>query len=397
MLDRIINVFTSLRLTVVCLAMALVLVFAGTLAQVDLGLYQTQERYFHSLFVTWSPEGASWKIPVWPGGYLLGTLLLINLIAAHLKRFKFTKGKVGIFMIHAGLILLLVGQFFTEAFQVETFMRLEEGHAKNFTESGRKHELALVDVTDPNHDKVIVIPETFLVNQAEISHPELPFILRVKEFLPNSIPELRGEPASQIQGVGQKLQFENRPVTHALDDENKPAAIIEILAGQQSVGQWSVSTWLTKFPWVGEVRRVFGRKLGSLLSQPQTFTHEGRTWQVALRPVRYYKPFTIQLLDFTHDRYKGTEIPKNFSSRIRLVDPRNNENREVLIYMNNPLRYNGETYYQGGFEPGDTVSILQVVSNPSWLAPYISVTLVGLGLTIQFLSHLIAFAKRRSS
>ena len=74
LLDRIISFFTSLRLTVFCLACALVLVFAGTLAQIQLGLYVTQERYFHSLFVFWTPAGTNWKIPVWPGGYLLGAI-----------------------------------------------------------------------------------------------------------------------------------------------------------------------------------------------------------------------------------------------------------------------------------------------------------------------------------
>ena len=79
-----------------------------------------------------------------------------------------------------------------------------------------------------------------------------------------------------------------------------------------------------------------------------------------MRPVRYYKNYSVTLMDFSHKRYKGTDIPKDFSSRIRLRNPQTAEDREVLIYMNNPLRYAGETYYQGGFEPG-TVSILQVV------------------------------------
>ena len=116
-----------------------------------------------------------------------------------------------------------------------------------------------------------------------------------------------------------------------------------------------------------------------------------------MRPIRYYKGFTIQLLDFTHDRYLGTEIPKNFSSRVRLKNAESGEDREVLIYMNNPLRYGGETYYQGGFEPGDTVSILQVVRNPSWLTPYIACVLVSLGLVVQFMYHLVGFAKKRSA
>jgi hypothetical protein len=64
--------------------------------------------------------------------------------------------------------------------------------------------------------------------------------------------------------------------------------------------------------------------------------------------------------------------------------------------MNKPLRFHGETFYQASFEPGDKVTILQVVRNPASLAPYIACSLVALGLVTQFLMHLFAFARRRA-
>lgn len=400
LLDRFFNVLTSLRLTVLCLACALVLVFAGTLAQVQLGLYVTQERYFHSIFVFWTPQGTSWKIPVWPGGYLIGGVLLANLIAAHIKRFKFTWKKSGIFLTHAGLILLFIGQFLTESFQIESFMRLEEGETKTYTENARQNELAIVDVSDPQQDRVTVIPESYLASKGEIKAEGLPFTVRVKEYYQNSAPapamsSVAGsaQTIQASQGVGQRLRFQPRETTARLDDENVPAALVEVVAPSGSLGTWTVSNWLTKYP--GDLRRILGNQANNVLSLPQEFTHDNKTYRVAFRPVRYYKPYSITLLDFTHKRYKGTEIPKDFSSRVRVRNPAENEDREVLIYMNNPLRYAGETYYQGGFEPGDTVSILQVVRNPAWLTPYFSCTLVGIGLTVQFLMHLVGFAKKQ--
>src|SRR6266536_2805412 len=65
------KIFSSLRLTVVCLCLAVLLVFVGTLAQKELGNYAVQKHFFQSLFVVWSPVGTPWKIPL-PGGYLLG-------------------------------------------------------------------------------------------------------------------------------------------------------------------------------------------------------------------------------------------------------------------------------------------------------------------------------------
>ena len=76
------------------------------------------------------------------------------------------------------------------------------------------------------------------------------------------------------------------------------------------------------------------------------------------------------------------------------------ENREVDIYMNNPLRYAGLTYYQhqmGRLESTDGVpySVLQVVHNPGWLTPYAGCFVVALGMVVQFLMHLVGFLNRR--
>jgi hypothetical protein len=379
MIDPLFKFFSSLRLTVACFSLALVLVFVGTLAQVQIGLYMAQEQYFRSLFVYWSPQGSDFKIPVWPGGYLLGGVLLINLIAAHIKRFSWSRKKTGIFLIHSGLILLFIGQFLTEVLQVESHLRLEEGETKNYSESDRKSELAIIDVTDPQEDKVFAIHEKLLAKKGEIQHPELPFRIRVKEYYPNSRLHNRAADATNsppaTHGFGPRIELMEVPLATAMNERSIPTTIFEVVTPQGSMGTWLVS---------------------NMIDDPQSFVYQGRTYQVSSRWIRYYKPFSMHLIEFTHDRYKGTEIPKNFSSHLQLNNPSTGEDREVLIYMNNPLRYGGETFYQGGFEPGDTVSILQVVRNPAWLTPYVSVTLVGVGLLVQFLSHLISFIKRRT-
>ena len=88
--------------------LALVLVFWGTLAQVNLGLYKAQNEFFRSFLIYWQPAGSGLKIPVFPGGYLVGGVLVLNLIASQIRRFSFTASKAGLWMVHVGLILLLV-------------------------------------------------------------------------------------------------------------------------------------------------------------------------------------------------------------------------------------------------------------------------------------------------
>lgn len=401
MMRRLLSVLTSLRLTVVCLVAALLLVFIGTLAQVEIGLYDVQSNFFRSFFVYWSPAGSHWKIPVFPGGWLIGLVLLINLLAAHIQRFKFTPKKFGIILIHAGLIFLLAGQFLTELFQRESTMRIEPGQTRNYTEAPRKNELAVIDVTDPKNDTVTVIPESYLAKGGDIQAPALPFKLRVEKYYLNSLPagpmSGGGEKLRADNGLGSKLLFS--PTNHAtgMNSEDNPAALIQVLTDKGPIGDWTVSTWMTRYPEFENLQGMLGGILGDdTVNEPQTFTYAGRKWQIALRPVRYYEPYNITLQAFHHDVYAGTDVPKNFSSKIHLNDPTTGEDRDVLIYMNNPLRYRGETFYQASFEPGDRGTILQVVRNPASVTPYVACLLVALGLVTQFLMHLIGFARKRA-
>ena len=382
MLDRIVRALTSLRLTVALLCAGLVLVFVGTLAQVHEGLYQAQTRYFKSWFV-WKPTigDSTWPILL-PGGYLIGTLLLANLLAAHAARFNLTKKKIGILLIHFGVILLLVGQLLTDAFSTESAMRLAEGESRNYSQDFRANELVVIDSTDPQHDEVVSIPERLVATRKEIRDEKLPFALRVLNYWPNAAllrdPASSSVPVPATSGVGKGLHLVPLAPTASTEERDLPSAVVEPVTPHGSLGAWLVSC-----------------ELGAR----QEFRYRDRTYQLALRFKRYYKPFSLQLLEFTHERYRGTDTPKNFASRVRIRRPDSGEDRETLIYMNNPLRYNGETYYQAGFDPKNDsrvhkVTILQVVRNPGWLTPYFSCALVFLGLLVQFLTHLIGFATK---
>jgi len=400
MIDCFINFFSSLRLTVVCLALALIVVFVGTMAQVHLGLYAVQQQYFHSFFIYWVPAGTNWKIPVLPGGWLVGWLLLVNLFAAHIKRFQFSRKKIGILLVHAGLIFLLIGQFCTEIVSVESTMRLEIGETKNYAEDNRKNELVVIDTTNPDRDDVFAIPQSTLEKGGDIHVARLPFTISVKKFLANSLPagpmSGDGEKIKAGNGIGQRLFFTAAPAVTRMDDENKPAALVGITSDKGPIGTWTVSTWMTRHPWSSVLQEQVGGLLNTDVELPQGFSCNGHTYQLALRAVRYYQPYSITLLEFKHDVYAGTDIPKNFSSKIHLKDPSRGEDRDVLIYMNSPLRYRGEAYYQASFEPGDRVSILQVVRNPASSTPYLACGLIGIGLVIQFLTHLFGFSRKQA-
>src|SRR5712671_6030722 len=138
MLERLYKIFTSLKLTVVLLALGLVLVFWGTLAQVHRGLYDVQNEFFRSFFIYWQPAGSAARIPIFPGGYLVGGLLLINLFSAHLRYYQPGAKKIGIALIHLGVVMLLVGQFLTDLLSSESAMHIRRGETKNYSESDRR-------------------------------------------------------------------------------------------------------------------------------------------------------------------------------------------------------------------------------------------------------------------
>jgi ResB-like family len=378
MLRKIIDLATSLKLTIICLAAGMVLIFSGTLAQVHLGIHEAQQRYFQSWLVWWPAEGNGFRLPIFPGGHLIGAVLLVNLIAAHVKRFRWSWRKFGIHLTHAGLIIMLAGGLFTDLFAVESHMQLSRGDTKNYSEDQRHMELAVIDTTDNDLDQVTAIPESLLKTNRTIDHWSLPFRIAVKNFYPNASLKMSGDTTARPiadHGPGAMIAVQPLPRTTAQDERDVPAAAIEILPKDGgSLGTWLVSDGL---------------------GAPQTFSCGGRTWMIAMRTARYYKPYSVTLQKFTHEKYAGTEIPKNFASKVTLIDPERNVNRDVLIYMNHPLRYRGETFYQAGFQQDDRATILQVVHNPSFLAPYVACVIVAAGLLWQFGFHLVGFARQK--
>jgi hypothetical protein len=394
---RVLYAVASLRVTVVLFVLSLVLVFVGTLAQVDASNHVVVRQYFRSLYV-WVPWqllvhfgqvffGLSENLSVggafpFPGGWLLGGLLLVNLLAAHLVRFRLGWKRSGILLIHSGLVLMMLGELVTGLLAVEGQMTIVQGGTSSYLEDPDKVELALVDASDPKVDDVVAVPGSMLREGATVRHDGLPFAVRVDKYMTNSRlgegPPAGANPATA--GAGLTSWAEELPPGTGTDTDNKsdaPSAYVTLLdkAGGGPLGTYLLSAWL----------------------RPQQVTVGGKTYQVDLRRTRMYKPYTVQLLKFDHKVYMGTSTPKDFRSTVLLTDPTRGEERRAEIYMNHPLRYQGETFYQQSFLKGDQGTVLQVVQNPGWLMPYLSCAVVCLGMAVHFGIHLYGFLQRRAA
>src|SRR5512138_1923048 len=149
---KIWELLSSLSLTIACLALLMVLVVACTLAQVRLGTFGAVNLYMRSWFY-WMDLGA-WRIPIFPAGAAVGLVLLVNLVAVQIRRLQFSWAKSGLWIVHAGLILLFVGEFVTAGYQTDAQLAIEQGQTLNYVDVPREMELALVDTSDPSVDDV---------------------------------------------------------------------------------------------------------------------------------------------------------------------------------------------------------------------------------------------------
>jgi len=408
-MKKIVAFFTSLKLTVVLLAFAIILVFIGTLAQADEGLYGAQAHYFKQ----WIVIGANMfghKIPLLlPGGYLIGTLLLVNLVVSHIYRFQLTPRKIGIQLAHAGVIVLLVGQLSTDMLSRELQMHFTEGETRSYSDSASDYELVFL-----SGDTVTTIPEKLLRAGNGLEITNLPFDIIVKTNWHNSdvnfrAPMVQNGPPLAPNGIAANFDFFKKEDVKTTDERNIPTALLEFRTPAGSLGDWVVSDWAGDPALVAAVRDGYAQmggmaqKIATELVAPQSIVVDGKRYTFTMRPARVRHPFSITLLKATHTVYPGTDIPKDFRSRVRIDNSQTGEKREVEISMNHPLRYGGYTFYQYQMDAGQVAeqagrtptSVLSVVRNPSWLTPYIGCAMVGAGLVIQFMYHLVGFVSKQ--
>ncbi|MGE5611725.1 MAG: ResB protein required for cytochrome C biosynthesis, partial [Bacillota bacterium] len=256
-IKRILTPLSSLTLTVILIALAMLLVYAGTWAQIDTSIWQVQKRYFHSFF-TWidfqtllprpkpGQSGIPGAIPML-GGYSIGLLMLINLVAAHVVQFKFSARRIGVILIHLGLVLLLVGEGITSAMAIESTMTLDEGSYANYTQDAREVELAVVDPSNANYDDVVAIPQSMLQKEETIRDAKLPFEVRVEEYQPNSVlvPVQGAMTSRATAGVGTSVAMVPQRAASGTEMQASDfaSAYVTLAANGQTLGTYLVSTY----------------------------------------------------------------------------------------------------------------------------------------------------------
>ena len=130
-------------------------------------------------------------------------------------------------------------------------------------------------------------------------------------------------------------------------------------------------------------------------------TIDGKPFELAIRYRQERKPFDVLLKDVEKMNYSGTDTARDYSSQLVITDRETGESQEGKTWMNNPIRYKGETFYQSRYNkiptPGGGVvetTGLQVVENMGWVIPYVACMMVFWGMFAHFGGTFLTFANR---
>ena len=304
-------------------------------------------------------------------------------------------------LIHLGVGLLMLGQFIFGDAQREERIAIFEGQRTQVAYELDTVELVFIDKSDPEKNHVVAFEHPMLqrsfANGKFLSSSELPFEFRVDRWMNNSTREDRKRKAQhsdedyQLTGVGiGEYEFKELPKSGGAKSQSNYATAYVTLRSKEdkkAIGSFAVSQLLNDDAIMYK----------SVYEQTEV---AGKTWDYGLRFRRNYKPYSVLLDDVVMEEYTGTSKPKDYSSYVKINDAKGDTLQQGRIWMNNPMRYRGETFYQSGYMNGSMnpygveQTTLQVVTNAGWLIPYVACVLSGLGMLVHFGGTFGRFASR---
>jgi ABC-type transport system involved in cytochrome c biogenesis permease subunit/DNA-binding transcriptional MerR regulator len=311
--------------------------------------------------------------------------------------------RAGVIVLHAGIGLMMFGQWFVTRYDAEEQMTMVEGQTLNYGQDIRSVELAVVRRNSsefPGHDDVYAIPLTLngdatqFLNGKKISDERLPFDIEIVDFQKSSSVVMNRGEAGVPSDAGRNQGFRIVPTRPA---SGTMGSSVDLASGYFRVvnkeTRRPLGTYLLS-------QEVLGMRNGQHRAfDLETIPLDDHPVDLQLRFVRNYKDYSMQLIDVRKDDYLGTSIPRNYSSRVRLTDPSRNVDQELTIWMNNPRRYAGETFYQSGWQQDSQrreYTTLQVVRNYGWMIPYVACMITVVGMGCHFLFLLLRFLDRQS-
>ncbi|MEM6910717.1 MAG: cytochrome c biogenesis protein ResB [Verrucomicrobiota bacterium] len=356
--------FSSFGLATAVLVLMVVVTFFGTIAQVELGIFEAQKRYFDS-WIAFHRFGNGFTLPL-PGAYPLMLLLFVNMVCGAIIRARKGPKQIGNLISHSGILFLLAGGFVAHHFSEAGHMTLAEGQQSNVVKS---YHNWVVEIHERGKDEVLVVGEEVLrdlapANSVTFTHSSLPFDLTLSGY--------RRHSNIVAEGPGGFRLIPLKPVAEA--ERNLGGARATLVAEDGTREDFLM--------WGGELA-------------PHGTTVDGRDFAISLTRRSWTVPFLVRLDDFSYSYHPGTKKPRDFTSIVYREEA--GEIARAKIRMNEPMRHDGFTFFQAQFQDfgnGNVRSIFEVSRNPADQWPLYACIVISLGLLIHFVVKLLEFVGR---
>jgi hypothetical protein len=378
---KIFDVLSGFGLATILLLLLGLLTWFATLEQIDNGLYPTLNKYFHwkSVFLLPEIKGKMVPLPL-PGGYWVGAVLLVNLILGGVIRIRKGWKHAGNLISHFGIILMLVAGGVSHHFSERGNMAVGEGESSNAAEDYFEYVVEVAEMKDGKSSSIHVVRGNHIDDLSDgksrlIRLPNLPFDLEIAGYHRNAAPVSITERAPDR---GQR-QVDGYYLMEKPDEINAEANTAACYA---------------------RIVRRDGTKadpfiLAGASFHPFSVRHEDRIFTVDMRKRLWPMPFTVKLDHFTAEFHPGTMKPAKFISKVTRIE--NGADAKVTIQMNEPMRYEGLTFFQAsygppGAGPGQKMySVFEIVKNPADKWPEYSLYIVTFGMLVTFVIKFVGF------
>ncbi len=386
---KIFDVLSGFGLATITLLLLAALTLFATLEQVQFGLYPTLNKYFATdwkhVFVL--PElyinGKYLPLPPVPGGYWVCALLLLNLILGGIIRIRKGWDHAGNLIAHFGIILMLVGGGVTYHFSERGNMAIVEGGTSNTAEDYFEYVVEVAEIKDGKPEDIHVIRGKDIADLTRdklrtFRLPDFPFDLQLMGYLPNTVPVSISERApNSNQRIADGYFLAENPET------NPP----------EPAEQFTAGCYARILQRDGKMSEPF--ILAGASFHPFTWREGERIFTIDMHKRFWPMPFSVKLDEFTADFHPGTSMASRFVSDITRIE--NGGEAKVTISMNEPMRYEGLTFFQAsygppGAGPGQKLySVFEVVKNPADKWPEYSLWIVAFGMLVTFMIKLVGF------
>lgn len=393
---RVIDFLSGLGLATVCLLLLGILTWLATLEQIHNGLYPTLLRYFdhRSPFVI--PDLPQLKINdkplplILPGGYYVCAVLLVNLTLGGILRLRKGWKQAGVLIAHFGIVFMLASAGVTDYYSERGNMAVSEGETSDVARDYFEFVVEVAEVKKEMQEDIHVIRGKYLTDlEGEETRifrlPKMPFDLEVTGYMDNAGPISVNQRAPS---AGQQ-SFEGYYLVEKPKQEGGKAIEPEL---------WTAAC---------HARILFrdGKKsdpfiLAGASFEPYSVRVNDRVFTFDMRKRLWPMPFKVRLDEFTADFHPGTQRASKFISDITRIE--NGAEAKVRIEMNEPMRYEGLTFFQASYGPPGAgpkdrlYSVFEVVKNPADKWPEYSLYVVTFGLLVHFIMKLALFLGKGS-